>query len=382
MMRILHLIPSLSGGGAERQLSYLAPEMARVGHDVHVAYLYDGPQPPSWRGDNLTLHRIAARHNHDPGILLQILQLIHRLQPDLLQTWLLQMDILGGLAAQLSGIPWALHEPTAAAAWKHPTVKIRLRHRLGTHAGAVIANSAAGYAHWQALKVKTPCYTVHNALPHAEIAQVIPINRATAGIHPQASILLFVGRFIREKNIMQMLTALSRIVSQRQAVAVLLGLGPLRQQAIDFARAHQLGDRMRFPGFSNEVWAWMKAADVFVSVSEWEGRPNTVMEAMACNCPLVVSDIPQHREFLDDQLALLVNQRDPERIIDAILQTLDEPLAASRRAEKAYQSVAALDIPPVTESWLRIYQAVCSRMVNFTDNDAPLHDPTYQVRKG
>ena len=38
LMRILHLFPHLSRGGAERQFGYLAPELVRMGHDVHVAY--------------------------------------------------------------------------------------------------------------------------------------------------------------------------------------------------------------------------------------------------------------------------------------------------------------------------------------------------------
>ena len=45
-MHILHIIPNLSGGGAERQLSYLAPELVRLGHDVHVVYSREGIQKP------------------------------------------------------------------------------------------------------------------------------------------------------------------------------------------------------------------------------------------------------------------------------------------------------------------------------------------------
>ena len=354
-MRILHLIPSLSGGGAERQLSYLAPAMARMGHDVHLAYLYDGPQPPAYQQEQLTLHRLAAYNNHDPGIFLRILRLLRAIRPDILQTWLLQMDVLGGMAARVSGTPWTLHEPTAAAAWTHPSLKVRLRHWLGGQAGAVIANSAAGEAHWRQLGVKTPRFIVQNALPHVEIMRVAPIDRAAVGIDPRARIVLYVGRFIPEKNILLMLRALTEIVTRQHAVAVLFGLGPLRQQAIAYAHDQRLTDRIRMPGFSSEVWAWMKAADVFISVSEWEGCPNTVMEAMACGCPLIVSDIPQHREFLDARTALLVDQRNLESIIDAILCTLTESAAARQRADAARLVVAPLDIPVVTESWLQIY---------------------------
>ena len=48
-MRILHLLPHLSRGGAERQFGYLAPELVRIGHEVHVAYSAEGPNRQSCR---------------------------------------------------------------------------------------------------------------------------------------------------------------------------------------------------------------------------------------------------------------------------------------------------------------------------------------------
>ena len=59
-MRILHVIPNLSGGGAERQLSYLAPELVRMGHEVHIAYskkVHVNPNFPVL---------CCIRLNHDP----------------------------------------------------------------------------------------------------------------------------------------------------------------------------------------------------------------------------------------------------------------------------------------------------------------------------
>src|ERR1035437_1762104 len=99
-MRIFHLIPSLSGGGAGRQLSYLAPELARMGHDVHVAYSNEGPQKPELPG--VVLHRLKSRSNYDPYLIWQLDRLSRRIKPDIIQTWLLQMDILGGLVARLN----------------------------------------------------------------------------------------------------------------------------------------------------------------------------------------------------------------------------------------------------------------------------------------
>jgi hypothetical protein len=55
-MRILHCIATLMRGGAERQLSLLASELSALGHDVHVAYLEQGPYIPHLKTSRVHLH--------------------------------------------------------------------------------------------------------------------------------------------------------------------------------------------------------------------------------------------------------------------------------------------------------------------------------------
>lgn len=68
---------------------------------------------------------------------------------------------------------------------------------------------------------------------------------------------------------------------------------------------------MLLPGVVTDLWAKLRRAAVFVSVSLYEGCPNTVLKAMAADCLLVVSDIPAHRALLDDQIGMFVNPDDP-----------------------------------------------------------------------
>jgi glycosyltransferase involved in cell wall biosynthesis len=69
------------------------------------------------------------------------------------------------------------------------------------------------------------------------------------------------------------------------------------------ARVGNLGlnDRLELTGLipRDEVYARCARADLFVSVSRGEGLPVAVIEAMAAECPAVLSDIPPHRELID-----------------------------------------------------------------------------------
>src|SRR5258708_16637088 len=101
-MRVLHCIGGLGGGGAERQVSYLSKELLRRGVDVHIAYRHGGHNLNGIQESGATLHELWGRNNYDPLLLCSLVKLVRRVKPDLIQTWLLQMDVLAGLAAVLT----------------------------------------------------------------------------------------------------------------------------------------------------------------------------------------------------------------------------------------------------------------------------------------
>ena len=357
-IRILHLIPNLSGGGAERQLSYLAPELVRMGHDIHIAYSREGNYKLDLPG--VELHQLKTRSNYDPYLLWQVDRLTRRIKPDIIHTWILQMDILGGIVARLNSIPWIFREPSSSMAYP-ATWKNRLRVWVGSNASAIVCNSRGGEEYWKAQIPRSHRYIIPNGLPSFEIertAASLPAGLANL----EGPVVLYVGRLTSdgsaEKNLNVFLEAFARLRQQEDVFAILCGDGPQRTE-LEMLR-HKLGldADVHFTGYlpAVSVWALLKKASVFVSLSEYEGCPNSVMEAMACGCPLVLSDIPAHREILDETCALFVEPSNIQQTADVITQALNNANASKSRALIAKEKTGKWSITEMARNYERVYQ--------------------------
>lgn len=354
--RILNCIASLGGGGAERQLSHVAAELKKTGMDVHVAYLRPGTNLDSMRDSGVTFHQLYGRNNYDPRILRQLVKTIRSVKPDLIQTWLLQMDIIAGLAARLTDTPFILSEQASALAYSG-SWKERLRTWIGRRATMIVANSETGKEYWCSRKEARRIVVIRNGLPLEQIRQVPESLFSEFGIDASKEVILFAGRYEPQKNVLTMLEAFRQVLLERhKAVALLFGQGPLEREMVETVRRHGLEGRVKILGYTTELWGGMKRANLFVNVSVFEGSPNVVCEAAALRCPMVLSNIPEHRELLDDKSATFVSPHSPSDIARGIVQVLQNPNLARKKAAAAYEMASKHSIESVVPAYLELYR--------------------------
>jgi glycosyltransferase involved in cell wall biosynthesis len=355
-MRILHLIPTLEIGGSQRQLSLLAEAQVRRGDEVHVGLMRGGPNRSRLDGVPVHWHDLPHSGHHDPMLLLGIAAVVRRTRPDVIHTWLTQMDILGGIVARMFGRPWVLSERSEALAYP-PTVKNRVRVRLAEWASVIVANSGGGQEYWRRFPaVRCPSVLVPNVVP-IEAIDAAPRARAAAGASGTAPLVLSAGRFVDYKNMPLLVAALPEVVARTGARVMLCGDGPEMAHVAALVADAGVGDHVELPGFRTDVVGLMKAASVFVSLSRFEGQPNTVLEAMACRCPLVLSDIPGHRAVANGA-ALLVRSESRAEVAEAIVDVLVRPDAAAARALEARRMVEPLRPEAIADRLDQVYREV------------------------
>ena len=350
----------MGGGGAERQLTYLARELTRSGWDVHVALIQGGPNVERLEASGATVHRILASGNHDPLILARLLRTIRRVQPDVVQCWLRQMEIAGGIAATLIGTPWVFCERSAAEAYP-PGFKTWLRVKVAAWSTAIVSNSSIGDHYWQVRRrARQHRYVIPNGLPLEEIAAAPIAAWVDVGLTLDAPVVLMAGRLEAEKNVSALVRAIRLVNDSRPVQMILCGQGSLRASVVQLIEHEGLADRIRVTGYVSNLWSLMKRADVVVSPSVFEGNPNVVLEAMACGCPLVVSDIPAHRELLDERSAMFVDPIEPRRLADAIAAVLNDPRAAADRARGAQVRAQRYAVQAVARQYADVYRAIAT----------------------
>jgi len=344
-------------GGAERQLVQLTAGLRRRGIDVQVATVFPAENDAPLALAGVMPHRLRAFGKYDPLLVPRMIGLMRRLRPDVVSTWLTQMDILGGASAKLTRLPWVLCERSAAAAY--PTSALNsARAHLGARADAIVANSEGGREYWHHRVDDGRIRVIPNVVPLSEIDRVAADVDA---VGDDEEVILYVGRFSAEKNLDRLIDALGMVMPRRSAKAVFCGDGPLRAAIEQKASALGITHRTLFLGTVSNVWAWMKRAAVVVGVSVFEGNPNALLEAIACGTPLVVSDIPAHRALVNEESAWLVDAASPESIAQGLLAALGDRAEAQARAERARAVVASRSADDVAAQYAEVYESVVRR---------------------
>lgn len=185
-------------------------------------------------------------------------------------------------------------------------------------------------------------------------------GRDRLGIPDDAVVATYVGTFEPRKNVHLLLEALARIDGAVPVHALIVGGGRLKEDLRE--RARRLGVSATFTGFRSDVPELLAVSDVAVHLSTAEGFSNSVLEAMACELPVIASDATSHPEQIDHGIhGLLVEPRRAEPVADA-LRTLATDAALRRRMGRNARErvVAEYDRATMVERYENVLASVRS----------------------
>ncbi len=158
-------------------------------------------------------------------------------------------------------------------------------------------------------------------------------------------VILAVGRLNIQKDYPTLIQAFVKVYKKMDARLIILGEGDERQHLQQLIDASGLTQVVDMPGFSDNPYAYMQKAAVFVLSSKWEGLPGVLIEALALETPVVATDCPSGpKEILQaGQYGKLVNVGDVDAMAEAILAQLQHPDAYPAMDLAPFQADYAID---------------------------------------
>ncbi len=149
--------------------------------------------------------------------------------------------------------------------------------------------------------------------------------RASRGAGEEDVVLVCACRLAPRKRVDVLVNGLDKIPKGLYSWKCwIIGTGLAEPELREQCRRLKLDDRVSFIGFQEDISPFLKAADIYVSLSEKEGLPLSLIEAMACQVPCIATDIPGHDEIvLHGVTGLLVPVGSPDRFAEAAIRLLE-----------------------------------------------------------
>lgn len=382
-VRVLHLIPTLTSGGAERQVVNLVSSTSRkiINHTVCVIGEADFFAPAIRQaGYKVIKLGISAKHPFF-RVAFKFRKVIAEEKPDIIHSWLYDANISARLAVLLK------HKTPIVTSFQSPDYEPELA-RIGNWNSKKIQGLKT-IDKLTAMPIKTyfvPCsefvkksYQRYYGIDEARTkviynsvnSDLLSVSendlknlRREINLPADAFIYLNVGRLDPVKNHKTLFEAF-RQVSEKitNAFLLIVGVGNLENALRKLADDLQISEKILFLGRREDVGALLEIADVFVFPSFFEGLPVALIEAMYKSLPCIASRTDVFEEVITDgETGLLINPTSVDELKDAMIRLHKNETLRKTLGENAFWQVQTKFNTSVTaRQWEDFYQRVKSQ---------------------
>jgi len=355
-VRILHIVTNADLGGAPRVVTELANRAARDGHACAVASV---PEGPLWAGlfggvekIRLAWLRREIAPFEDVGAWHELRRLFGQWEPDIIHLHSSKAGVLGRLAAgrRAARVVYTIHGFDTIL--KSYRLFLPLERLLARRCGALVPVSGYDARNMAAAGIGGRHHAIHNGVTDrrgrkgGDAGAVAAFERARA---TGAVIALSVARLARPKRFDLFMETAKRF-SPAEARFFWIGNPP-------GAETGDLPPNVELLGELPEAGDYSNYCDLFLLLSDYEGLPMSVLEALSCGRPVVASRVGGLPEEIDEGCGEHVDN-EVGAIEAAVRRFLDPDRAAAAGAAARRRYETSFSAEAMWKAYLDLYRSI------------------------
>jgi glycosyltransferase involved in cell wall biosynthesis len=368
-MKVLHLINTLSTGGAEMHLLTLCRYLKRQNVEIVVACLREHVKDSrslrlDFEEEDIRVINLQADSRYDSFFLGRIARVLREERPAILHTHLPRADFAGAFARVFHPeLVWvcsvhAIYSDDWSGRWSLPVFNF-----LWRRADVMLCISHA-VREWLVGRGVPPdkARVIHYGIEPEKFSEPRVNLREQWGLNDDA-VVGSIGRLEPRKGHDLLIQAMPELCMRVPSACLLIaghdpwGYGKELQSLIDRL---DLRKEVRLVGFQSDIAAFLSAIDVFAFATQSEGFGQVVIEAMAAGKPVVASKIAPLTEIIKEgETGLLVSHDDPRAIANAVAWLFTHPEQAQEMGKHGQERVYShFSAEKMVEKTLLLYDDV------------------------
>ncbi len=364
-MKLAIVVPSLGAGGAERVAGIVANGLARSGVQVTFIALDQPDQPRHVDLENeIHLMRLAltgASRNSLTAIsanwtrIRALRRALQSVSPDCVLSAVTETNVLTLIAV---GRRWPVlvWEHTDPWLWKLKKPWWWARWLLYRRAVSVVFLSRHHASYFKHRGYQIISKVLPNPVPVLSAA-----DRSEGAIPVPKPFLLGVGRLDRLKGFFELLDLFKQVNSKHPEWSlVIVGDGneaaSLKQSAEDLGIAQSV----YFTGAVMDPYPYYRACEIFISLSELEGFPMTLIEAMSCGCPVVMNAYSEavHEIINHGENGFIVDRSNKENLHQVVERLMIDDKLRKQIGHNGTSVLSTYAEPKIIDGWKKLISAV------------------------
>lgn len=183
-------------------------------------------------------------------------------------------------------------------------------------------------------------------------------------LHFSGKLIISVGRLVPWKGFATLLTTFARLRRKDPELRLfIVGSGPDLVKLEALTEKEGVADAVIFAGAVDHdaLLRYLRAADVFVLNTSYEGFSHLILETMAVGTPVITTLVGGNPEIIDDGVSgYLISPNDTDALGKRITKVLTDKAIHTRIASEASKKVAAFTDVRVAEETARLFKALCA----------------------